>query len=94
MIVFTALAAFRRLGHMRNANEINAFTAIVARRQTPEVNDAIRYIVHDGPALVRDPLVLQGILSERADTTRRVKKSAPTCALFLVAIGAQLHLCG
>lgn len=55
VIVFTALAAFRQLAHMRNANEISAFTAIVERWQSPETAASLHFVRTELPALLADP---------------------------------------
>jgi len=80
MIVFTALAAFRQLSHMRNANEISAFTATIARWQTPDVEEATRFIIHDLPALMNDPAFLAELRAERL--SERVAKMRPVANLM------------
>jgi hypothetical protein len=54
VITLTALAAFRQIRHMRSANEIQAFSAIVERWSAPETV-ASREFLHEAEASMRDP---------------------------------------
>ncbi len=54
VVIFTALAAFRQIAHMRSANEIQAFSAIVERWSAPETAASRDFVLHNA-ALIGQP---------------------------------------
>jgi len=88
VITLTALAAFRQIRHMRSANEIQAFSAIVERWSAPETV-ASREFLHDAELLMRDP----GFVAElrQRPLPERPRKMLAILTL-LEEIGTLVHL--
>jgi hypothetical protein len=88
VIVLTALAAFRQIQHMRSANEIQAFSAIVERWSAPETV-ASRDFLLGSEVLMRD----RGFASElrQRPLPERPRTMIPLLTL-LEEIGTLVHL--
>jgi len=89
VVIFTALAAFRQIAHMRSANEIQAFSAIVQRWTTSETAESRDFILtYD--SVVRDPDFLEELVAPRP--SERASRVFPILTLFeeigtLVSLG-------
>jgi len=55
VIAVTAIAAFVQLRHMRGSNQIIAMTELRERLESPEYQDALRFVVEELPQRVTDP---------------------------------------
>ncbi len=89
VVIFTALAAFRQIAHMRSANEIQAFSAIVQRWTVSETAES-RDFVLASRSLVRDPDFLSELAGPRP--SERASRVFPILTLFeeigtLVSLG-------
>jgi hypothetical protein len=89
VVIFTALAAFRQIAHMRTANEIQAFSAIVQRWTTSETAES-RDFVLTSESVLRDPDFLQELAAPRP--SERASRVFPILTLFeeigtLVSLG-------
>jgi hypothetical protein len=88
VIVLTALAAFRQIRHMRSANEIQAFSAIVERWSAPETA-ASRDFLYGSAELMRDPGFVEEL--RRRPLPDRPRTMLPLLTL-LEEIGTLVHL--
>ncbi len=89
VVIFTALAAFRQIAHMRSANEIQAFSAIVQRWTTSETAES-RDFVLNSDSVLRDPEFLEGLVAPRP--SEQASRVFPILMLFeeigtLVSLG-------
>lgn len=55
VIAVTAIAAFIQLRHMRGGNQISAMTELRERLESPEYQDALRFVVEELPRRLSDP---------------------------------------
>jgi len=55
VISVTAIAAFIQLRHMRGGNQISAMTELRERLESPEYQDALRFVVEELPKRMTDP---------------------------------------
>jgi hypothetical protein len=88
VITLTALAAFRQIRHMRSANEIQAFSAIVERWSAPETV-ASREFIHGADGLLRDPAFVAELRQQ--PLPERPRKMLAILTL-LEEIGTLVHL--
>jgi hypothetical protein len=89
VVIFTALAAFRQIAHMRSANEIQAFSAIVGRWTIPETAESRNFVL-TSDALIRDPDFLDELVAPHP--SERASRVFPILTLFeeigtLVSLG-------
>jgi hypothetical protein len=88
VIIFTALAAFRQIRHMRSANEIQAFSAIVERWSAPQTVASLDFL-HGAEELMRDPAFAAEL--RQRPLPERPRTMLPILTL-LEEIGTLVHL--